>query len=272
MALMTVILILYLLSASGYLVFLLVQKPILHRLSYGILVAGFLSHTFHIGFEFVRLGFFPVHTLHHTLSFTAWTLAGVYILLKYRYRLNILGAFAAPLAAAVMIAAACIPEVPTEHGAQLKSIWLFLHVGFVFIGQSCLALACGAGILYLIQDHAIKAKTNRFFFKRLPSLEFLDVTGYMFIFTGFTLLTVGLMTGFVYAHQVWGRFWSWDPKEIWSGVSWLIYAALLHGRLASGWRGRRSAVMAIIGFAALVFTFLGVNIFLEGHHDKFTRW
>jgi len=272
MAFMSIILLLYLLSAAGYLVFLFFQKQILHKLSYGILSAGFLLHTVLIGYEFAHLGFFPVHTLHHTLSFTSWTLAGVYLLLKYRYHLNILGAFAAPLTAAVMIAVVCIPAVPTEHGAQLKSIWLILHVGFIFIGQACLALACGAGILYLIQEHAIKSKTSRFFLKRLPSLEFIDVTGYLFIIIGFTMLTVGLITGFVYAHQVWGRFWSWDPKEIWSGVSWLIYAALLHGRLAAGWRGRRSAVMAIIGFAALLFTFLGVNIFLEGHHDKFTRW
>lgn len=272
MALMTVILILYLLSAAGYLIFLFIQKPILHRLSYGVLVAGFLVHTVHIGFEFVHAAFFPVHTMHHTLSFTAWTLAGVYLLVKYRYHLNILGAFAAPLAAALMVVAVCVPAASFENGTQLRSLWLFLHVGFIFIGQSCLALACGAGALYLIQEHAIKTKTNRFFLKRLPSLEFIDVTGYMFIITGFTLLTIGLITGFIYAHQVWGRLWSWDPKEIWSGVTWLIYAALLHGRLAAGWRGSRSAIMAIIGFAVLMFTFLGVSIFLEGHHDAFTRW
>jgi ABC-type transport system involved in cytochrome c biogenesis permease subunit len=94
----------------------------------------------------------------------------------------------------------------------------------------------------------------------------------VFIFTGFTLLTIGLITGFIYAQQVWGRFWSWDVKEIWSGITWLIYAALLHERLVAGWRGRRAAIMAIIGFAAVVFTFLGVNLFLEGHHETFTKW
>jgi cytochrome c-type biogenesis protein CcsB len=272
MTLLTLVSIFYLTSAIGYLLFLFIQKPMLHRLSFGILTAGFLLHTGLIATEFFQTGFFPVHTMHHTLSFTAWTLAGVYLLVRYRYHLNMLGAYAMPIAAALMIAAACIPAVPTDHGTQLRSFWLILHVGFVFIGQSCMALACGAGMFYLIQENAIKSKKNRFFLKRLPSLEFLDTTGYLFIITGFTMLTIGLITGFVYAHQVWGRLWSWDPKEIWSGVSWLVYAALLHGRLVAGWRGRRSAIMAIIGFAALLFTFLGVNIFLGGHHDTFTRW
>jgi ABC-type transport system involved in cytochrome c biogenesis permease subunit len=86
------------------------------------------------------------------------------------------------------------------------------------------------------------------------------------------MLTLGLVSGFVYAKSVWGNFWSWDPKEVWAGITWLLYAALLHQRLTVGWRGRRAAIMAIIGFAAVLFTFLGVNFLLEGHHGKFTRW
>jgi cytochrome c-type biogenesis protein CcsB len=128
------------------------------------------------------------------------------------------------------------------------------------------------GVLYLLQEHEIKAKKHRFFFKRLPSLELLDNTGYMCIVIGFTMLTLGLVTGFVYAKEVWGHFWRWDPKEVWSGITWLFYAALLHERLAVGWRGRRSAIMAIIGFAVLLFTFLGVNLLLKGHHVEFTRF
>jgi cytochrome c-type biogenesis protein CcsB len=145
------------------------------------------------------------------------------------------------------------------------------HVTLIFFGEAAFALACGVGILYLLQENSIKTKKRRFFFKRLPSLDLLDSTGYACIVVGFTLLTVGLITGLIYAKSVWGRFWSWDPKEVWSGISWLFYAALLHERLTVGWRGRRSAIMAIIGFGVLVFTFLGVNLFMEGHHKEFTR-
>jgi cytochrome c-type biogenesis protein CcsB len=266
------IIVLYMLSTIGYVAYLFAQKESLHKISYVVLLTGFLVHTGLVGYKFFILGYIPVYNLHQTLSFSAWALAGVYLLLKYKYRLNILGVYAALLATVIMIAALCIPEVPGQQGSLFKSTWLILHIVIIFLGEASLALACGTGILYLIQEHAIKSKTNRFFLKRLPSLEFLDMSGYAFIFTGFTLLTIGLITGFVYAQQVWGRFWSWNPKEIWSGITWLIYAALLHERLVAGWRGRRAAIMSIIGFAALIFTFLGVNLLMEGHHGIFTKW
>jgi ABC-type transport system involved in cytochrome c biogenesis permease subunit len=85
------------------------------------------------------------------------------------------------------------------------------------------------------------------------------------------MMTLGLIMGVVYAKTIWGRFWSWDPKEVWSGISWLLYAAMIHMRLSVGWQGRRSAIMAIIGFAAVLFTFLGVNLLLSGHHGEFTQ-
>jgi cytochrome c-type biogenesis protein CcsB len=267
-----IILFFYLLSSAGYLIFLFAQKDIFHRLSYGVMMAGFVTHTGLIGVEFVAQGHIPVQNLHQTLSFAAWSFAGAYLFLKYKYRLNILGAYAAPLVAVMMIAAFCVPAVEVAPTAVFKSVWLVVHVVIIFIADASLAMACGSGILYLIQEHAIKSKSNRFFLKRLPPLDFLDKTGYAFIVTGFTLLTIGLITGFVYAQIVWGRFWSWDNKEVWSVITWLIYAALLHERLVAGWRGRRAAIMAIIGFAAVLFTFFGVNFLLEGHHDEFTKW
>lgn len=102
-------------------------------------------------------------------------------------------------------------------------------------------------------------------------MELLDHSGYACVVVGFTLLTIGLVTGMVYAKNVWGRFWTWDPKEVWSAVTWIFYAALLHERLTVGWRGRRAAIMAIVGFGVLLFTFLGVNFLLRGHHGQFTR-
>jgi cytochrome c-type biogenesis protein CcsB len=263
---------LYMISAIGYLAYLFAQKENLHKISYAALLAGFLIHTGLLGYKFISLGYIPVVNLHQTLSFSAWALTGVYLLLKYKYRLNILGVYVAFLTSISMIAALCVPEVPGHQIALFKNIWLILHIVIIFIGEAALALACGTGILYLLQEHAIKSKTGRFFLRRLPSLEFLDMSGYAFIFTGFTLLTVGLITGFVYAQQVWGHFWSWNPKEIWSGITWLIYAALLHERLVAGWRGRRAAIMSIIGFAAVIFTFLGVNLLMGGHHEIFTKW
>ncbi len=267
-----IIILLYMVSSAGYIIFLFAQKEVYHRLSYRFMMAGFAVNAGLVGYEFFRTGYFPVQNLHQTLLFAGGSLAGVFLVMKHKYRLNILGVYAAPLTTAIIIAAFCVPSVTVAPTHLFKSVWLVVHIVIIFIAEASLALACGTGTLYLIQEHTIKSKTNRFFLKRLPSLEFLDKTGYTFIVTGFTMLTIGLITGFVYAQLVWGKFWSWDNKEIWSMITWLIYAALLHGRLVAGWRGRRAAIMAVIGFAALLFTFFGVNFLLEGHHDEFTKW
>lgn len=259
------------LSTIGYLFYLFLQKDYLQKTGFYLLATGFLCHTAEMSYRFVQSGHFPVRNLHETLSLAAWTIAGVFLLFQYRYRLKILGIYAAPLITIVMVIAARLPNVPSETQTILNNLWLIVHVIAIFIGEASLALACGAGLLYLLQENAIKSKQRGFFFKRLPSLELLDNTGYACIVTGFTMMTFGLIIGLIYAKSVWGRFWSWDPKEVWSGITWLLYAVLLHQRLTVGWRGRRAAIMAIIGFAIILFTFLGVNLFLKGHHGEFTR-
>jgi cytochrome c-type biogenesis protein CcsB len=213
----------------------------------------------------------PVGNLRQSLSFAGWAVAGVFLVIQFKYGLKVLGVYAAPFIALIMVIASQIPNTPAQTTQLLRSFWLIIHVAVVFIGEAGFALACGLGILYLLQENAIKTKKQRFFFKRLPSLDVLDSTGYICMVIGFTMLTLGLITGFVYAKSIWGHFWSWDPKEVWSGITWLFYAVLLHQRLTAGWRGRRSAVMAIIGFAVLIFTFIGVNLLMEGHHKPFAQ-
>ena len=263
---------LYMLSTTAYLTYLFLQKNYLHQTGYFLLLAGFICHTTAIVQEFVKSGHMPVGNLQETLSLAGWAIAGVFVAIQTKFKLKMLGIFAAPLATLVIITATLLPSVPAQTTEIFKNFWLIAHVVVIFIGEAAFALACGLGLLYLIQENAVKNKKHRFFFKRLPSLDLLDTTGYACIVVGFTLLTLGLITGFVYAKSVWGRFWSWDPKEVWSGITWIFYAALLHERLTVGWRGRKSAMMAIIGFGVLLFTFLGVNLLLKGHHGEFTKF
>ena len=263
---------LYLLSTVGYFTYLFIQKDYLQRTGLFLLLVGFLFHTLTIVYGYIKSGHLPVSNMHETLSFAGWAIAVVFLLIQFKFNLKILGIFTAPILALIMLIVSRLPDEPAQVTKIFKSFWLVSHVTVIFIGEAAFALACGLGVLYLLQEHEIKAKKHRFFFKRLPSLELLDNTGYICIVIGFTLLTLGLITGFVYAKAVWGHFWRWDPKEVWSGITWLFYAALLHERLTVGWRGRRSAIMAIIGFAVLVFTFLGVNLLLKGHHVEFTRF
>ena len=266
------VLIVYFISTLCYVLYFAVQKDYLQKAGFMILLLGFILHLAIVSLSVVSTGEMPVRNLHQTLSMAALALSGVFVVLKSRLDLKILGAFAAPLVTVIMIAAVQFPNVSVEYGNLFKSVWLSGHIITIFIGEAAFALAFGAGVLYLIQEHAIKTKTRGMFFKRLPSLELIDQTGYLCIIVGFTAITVGLATGMVYGKMIWGHFWTWDPKEVWSGISWLLYAVLLHERLTVGWRGRRSAIMAIIGFGALLFTFFGVNLFFEGHHGKFTTW
>ena len=266
----------YLMSAMGYIAFLFIQKDYLQKTAFYMLMGGFLFHSIAVGYGFFQIGYIlghvPVTNLYETLLLAGWAISGVFILLQYKYNLKILGVYASPLVLLTVIFAALLPKESVQVQNLFNNFWLIFHIISIFIGEAIFALACGIGILYLLQEHEIKTKNHGFFFKRLPSLELLDSTGYACIIAGFTLLTIGLVTGMIYAKLIWGKFWSWDPKEVWSVVSWLLYAVLLHQRITIGFRGRRAAIMAIIGFGALLFTFLGVNFFLKGHHEPFTRW
>ena len=252
---------LYMLSAAAYFAYLFFQKNYLHRYGYFLMLGGFIGHTFSIGYNGFASNDFPVRNLHENLSIAGWAVAGFFLLFQSKFKLKVLGIYAAPLIALIMLAVSQVPNTPMSQNQNIfKNFWLISHVITVFIGNAAFALACGIGILYILQERAIKNKNPGFFFRRLPSLDMLDATGYSCIIVGFTLLTFGLITGFIYARSIWGRFWSWDPK------------ALLHERLTAGWRGRRAAIMAIVGFAILLFTFLGVNFFLKGHHNPFTTY
>ncbi|BCS98271.1 c-type cytochrome biogenesis protein CcsB [Desulfoluna limicola] len=265
--------VLYLASSVAYMLYLFFQKERFQEAGYFIFGAGFLAHTLGLAVTSLQTGYLPIHNLRETLGLASWAVALVFLFLRYRYRIKITGVYAAPLALLAYIVAMRVPDLPaTQPEAVYSSFWFFAHVITIFLGEAALAMACGAGILYILQENAIKEKKRGFFYRRLPSLEQLDNMGYTCIIAGFTALTLGLVTGFLYSKLIWHRFISWDPKEVWSVISWLIYAVLLHERLVGGMRGRKSALLAIAGFGVLLFTLFGVNFFMDGHHGEFTRF
>ena len=261
----------YIISMISYIFYLFMQKETMEQKAFVLMGFGFIFHILTICLSVFKTGSLPVHNLSESLSIIGIALAGVFIGFKYKFNLKILGIFVSPLIVIIMIAAFSLPKNFLVQGAILKGFWLILHIFLIFTGEAALGLACGIGTLYLLQERAIKNKKRGFFYKRLPSLDFLDLSGYSCIIIGFTLLTAGLITGLIYAKLIWGQFWSWDPKEIWSALTWFVYAALLHGRLTTGWQGKKSAIIAILGFAVIVFTFLGVNFLIGGHHQGFTK-
>jgi cytochrome c-type biogenesis protein CcsB len=206
----------------------------------------------------------PLSNFYESLVFFAWTLPALGVISFRRYLKGYLGALVAVLAC-LLLAYASFGGVDSRIQPlmpALKSNWLLIHVVTAFLGYASFALAFGAGILYLVQDR--RPRTS------LPPLAQLDRLIYRATVLGFLLLTLGILTGAVWAETAWGRYWSWDPKETWSLITWLIYATLLHARLLKGWQGRRIAWLAVLGFMAVLFTYFGVSFLLTGLHSYLT--
>jgi cytochrome c-type biogenesis protein CcsB len=258
---------LYAVGTVGYLIYIIRTNPAIHRIAYGFLLAGFLSHTLGLLLLAGHIRQMPVTTLPQTFSLFAWAVVGSYLAFQLKFNIRILGTFVSPLAVIFMLLSSAIPSRAIPSSQLFKSVWLTFHVATMFIGMAIFALAFCAGIMYLLQERQIKSKNFGLLYRRLPSLEVLDSLNYVCLTFGFPLITIGLISGFVYAGAVWRSFWHWDPKEILSVVTWLIYAVLLHERLAVGWRGRRAAIMAIIGFSVILVTFVGTSVIFKVHHS-----
>ena len=260
-------LLLTLLATGGLIVYIVTQNKRAYLWSYRILVAGFVCLSLRIFFQYYAMGAAPVLTLKSALSFFAWTILGAYLVFHLKFRLMVLGSFVAPLVACLLIISSAIPSTEVMVKPMFRSVWLTVHVGTSFVGDGMFAVTFVAGIMYLIQERQIKKKNLGAVYSRLPSLATLDSINHYSLIWGFSFLTIGMITGAIYAQYALGSYWRWDPKEIWSLITWLFYAALLHERLAVGWRGRRTAIMAIIGFMVLSFTFVGASLWLSDYHS-----
>jgi len=202
----------------------------------------------------------PLSNFYESLIFFSWCLPALGLLAFRRYLKGYLGALMALLASLVLAYASFgVDSQIRPLMPALKSNWLLIHVVTAFLGYAAFALAFGTAILYLLQERRPRPA--------LPPLPLLDSLIYRTTVLGFLLLTLGIATGAVWAETAWGRYWSWDPKETWSLITWFIYAALLHARHVKGWHGRRIAWLAVLGFMAVLFTYFGVSFLLSGLHS-----
>jgi cytochrome c-type biogenesis protein CcsB len=257
---------LYFLGTLSYLSYILLLKEVFAKIAAAIVFIGFILHTLAFFVRYADAGHTPVTNLYESLSFFAWMIMGVLLIVNRRYKVKVLGALLAPIALIFMLFALALPHEIVPLTPVLQSFWHPFHVFFAFLGNTLFTLAFCCGVMYLIQEHLLKAKKVGAISRRLPSLKVLDDLNYQSLIFGFPLLTLGIITGAIWAEYAWGRYWDWDPKETWSLITWFLYAGLLHQRLTVGWRGRRAALMAIVGFLSILFTFLGVSYLLPGLH------
>lgn len=190
----------------------------------------------------------------------AWGIAVMTIILHFRMSLDWLGTFSIPAVFLMLSYSALLPRDITELMPALKSAWFGLHISSAVISYSSFAVACFAGVKYLdsLKKGAAEGDT---------AMKKLDYLMYRMVALGFLFLTIVILSGCIWAEQAWSSFWSWDPKETWALITWIIYAIYLHLRINKKRAGRKMAIFAVVSMICVIFTFIGVNQLLPGLHS-----
>jgi cytochrome c-type biogenesis protein CcsB len=256
----------YLLSAIGYIAFIV--KPELKGAASASLwaaLAGFVLHLGYFSLRWAESGRIPVTSFFEAANFLGMGMMLVFLLMEFRFRIPALGSFMLPLVIILMLPAFILSGDIKELNPVLKSGWLGVHTSFAVLGDAAFAFAFIVSVMYLIQEHQLKSKHLGAIFHRLPSLDIMDTLGYRALTFGWPLFTLGMITGSIWANSAWGTYWSWDPKETWSLITWVIYLVLLHLRTI-GWRGRKMAFLSIVGFVFVMASFFVVSRVNIGKH------
>lgn len=254
-------------ASAVYLVFFFSQREKLRTIARMILIGSGVLQSLYILSRYFIAGHTPITSQHEAVTFFAWSVTWAYLSFRWRYTVKNFGTFVSLMVVILLLLAATVSREFSPLAPALQSLWLPVHAGVAVIAYGFLALAFIGGIMYLLQERELKSKRFGFFFSRLPSLDALDQLNSHCLTAGFVFLTLGIITGSVWARQAWGTYWQWDPKETWSLITWFLYAAQIHQRFTAGWRGKRAAVMAIVGFSSVIFTLWGVTYLLGGVHS-----
>ena len=243
--------------------------------------AALLMQTGGIGLRWIesyRMGYghAPLSNMYESLVFASWAIMVIYLVFEWRTKQRALGVFPALFSFLAMAYASFSKDVDSKIQPlvpALKSNWLIAHVMTCFLGYAAFAVSFGLSIFYLVKKRSIYVEKphnpnpHGALQVALPSVSQLEWFNYQLVLFGFLWLSIGIITGSIWANSAWGTYWSWDPKETWSLITWLIYAALLHARNMQGWKGERVAWLSIIGFGCVLFTYFGVNFLLSGLHS-----
>jgi cytochrome c-type biogenesis protein CcsB len=265
----------YLFSTLLYVAILVFKTPRLGGIATGFTFIAWLVQSAGLILRWresyqMGIGHAPLTNMYESVVFFAWVIIILYLLIEWKFKTKIIGAFAVPFAFLAMAYASFSTDISQTINPlvpALQSNWLIAHVVTCFVGYAAFAVAAGLGIMYLVKNMMKKNDNSSTRFGSLPPLKVIDDIIHKTMVFGFIWLTAGIITGAVWANSAWGTYWSWDPKETWSLITWFLYAITLHSRYTRGWSGTKIAVLAIFGFMAVIFTYYGVNFLLAGLHS-----
>jgi cytochrome c-type biogenesis protein CcsB len=250
---------LYCCATTAYLACLWLPSPTLAKWATRLLASGCIAHilsTVHLASKAKHL---PLTNMQESLSFFSLMIIVAFLIFERRYKVTTLGSFVTPVALVMLSVSSSLHGEIRQLPPILQSNWFWFHAMLAFFSYAAFTIAFGVAVIYLIQRRFLKTKHFGALFQKLPPLETLDEISYRCFALGFPLLTVAIISGAIWSEKATGSYWVWDPKQTWSLVTWFIYAALLHGRLTIGWRGKRAAILSIIGFVVLLITFFGMK-------------
>ena len=225
-----------------------------------------------LGFRWLNSGYFPLSNLYESLLFLDWCLLFILIVIEIKSKTKLIGAIMLPITLLVISFASLILPEPMQSAAPLvpalQSNWLMMHVSMMMLSYSTLILGSLLSILFLVLTNTKKFNSfNNEKTSQKQLLESIDNWSYRTIGLGFPFLTIGIIAGAVWANEAWGSYWSWDPKETWALITWLVFAAYIHARLTQGWIGKKAAILGSVGFIVVWICYLGVNFLGQGLHS-----
>lgn len=250
---------LYFVSVVMHLLALSFRSEKLGKAAWAVFYGGFALNGAYIAARGVTAGRLPLSNQFEFSTAFSWAIGLMAIILRRSIKEPWLGAVTSPAAFLVISFAALQPRKISELMPALRSAWFGFHIGSAVFSYSAFVIAACISVRYLLLAKSAEADDQR--------LVRLDYLSYRMTAFGFLLLTVTILTGCIWAEQAWSAFWTWDPKETWALITWLIYAAYLHLRLQKKWQGKRMALVSIAGLVCVLFTFIGVNVLFTGLHS-----
>lgn len=257
---------LYGVSAFSYIIGFIARSEKLFLAGLLAAAAGFVPHVVSIGWRWGVGGVNPFITISESITVGIGVSVLFYLLVLMANRaVRAVGGLVMPVAFAMMGWAGTLRTDPTGQLAPaLQSGWLWVHILGATTGFAAVLIAAALGLVYLL-----KLARQGGIYDRMPSPEALDDLSYRFVVGGFTLYGVMIVSGAFWANQVKGTFWNWDPVEVWSLISWLIYGIYLHLRVTFGWRGKRLAIYSLVAVAAMIVSYWGIPFTVETFHSGF---
>ena len=262
--LFTIVMLTYFASMILYFAFIAVKRDGVARIAVGLQAGGLILHTAALICRGIGAGRLPLTNQYEFATCFAWGLCLVSLAFVIRFRFAVLGAFAAPVVFLIIGYAAMQSRAVDALMPSLRSNWLGFHVSTAIIAYGAFGVSFVLGVIFLLRD---RMRASGFLDSHIPDREKLDLIGYRSVSLGLLFLSFTILTGAIWAERAWGSYWSWDPKETWALVTWMIYLLYLHLRIRKGWNGKTAAIFGAVGFVCVLFTYIGVNTLLPGLHS-----